>query len=373
MTVQPRLPRETVIVTFVVALSTVATLALFIPGIFAAATDSAWKFVVGTMGSLLIVAFQGRVLWESAHRQINARSRVFLAVVVVVAFLLPLLENPWNSGMAAVAGMSAVSLREQYSAPLVVLAGLAATGMSLFTGWDRFQSILLGLGFPMYALSAYATVWLCLAVKELRDARAELASQAVGQERLRFARDLHDVLGHSLQAVALRAELAERLLVKDPDRVASELTEIQNIARGAVQEVRDVVRGYRVTSLRTELDGATAVLRAAGISCDAPVLPPGLPQHVHETLGWVAREAVTNVLRHSQAQWCEVTVRLEAGRAWLEIVNDGAGRPGAAGGSGLTGLGERLDAVGGEFRAGPGQDGTFQIVAAVPLLTEGAR
>jgi two-component system sensor histidine kinase DesK len=374
VSVQPHLPRETVIVTAIVAVSTVAASGLFIPGIAeAAGSDRPAQFVLGTMGALLVVGVQSRLLWQSARRRISMHSRIALAVLIVVCFLLPLIGPTWNTAMGAVAGTAAVTLSERSSIPVVFVAALAATGESALTGWDTAHAILFGLSFPVYAISAYVAVWLCLAVKELRDARAELASQAVGQERLRFARDLHDVLGHSLQAVALRAELAERLLAKDPGRVAQELTEIQKIARGAVQEVRDVVRGYRVTSLRTELDGATAVLRAAGISCDAPALPADLPQHVHETLGWVAREAVTNVLRHSHAAWCELTLRLEAGQAWLEIVNDGAGRPEASGGSGLTGLGERLNAVGGEFRAGPGQHGTFQIVAAVPLLTEGVR
>ncbi|GAA3230483.1 sensor histidine kinase [Actinocorallia longicatena] len=367
---QPRLPGETVIVTAVVALSVAATAGFFVNGVSVAYAEGvAWKFVGGTLAAVLVAVLQGRLLWQSALRRINGASRVLLGVIAVVVFALPLgLGAEWNQGMAAVAGVIAVTLPERLSIPLVGVGAVAAGGVGMVAGATGFQALLLALTLPVCALSAYATVWLCLAVKELRDARAELARRAVGEERMRFARDLHDVLGHSLQAVALRAELAERLLVKDPDRVARELGEIQRMARGAVQEVRDVVRGYRVTSLRTELDGATAVLRAAGIACETPVLPGDLPQHVHEAFGWVAREAVTNVLRHSGATRCDLSLSADGRDAVLKIVNDGAGRPADGdGGSGLAGLRERVAAVGGELRTGPSGPGTFQVLATVPL------
>ncbi|WP_106401938.1 sensor histidine kinase [Actinocorallia populi] len=368
---QPRLPGEMSIVTFVVVLSTLATCGLFSQAVIEAAGREPWRFVVGTMAALLVAALQGRLMWQSARREVTSGSRIMLGVIALVCFPLPLLLGPaWFSAMFAVAGMIAVTLPENWSVPLVGGAALLASGVALLAGASGPQAVLLAVSFPVVALSAYATVWLSLAVKELRDARAELARRAVGEERMRFARDLHDVLGHSLQAVALRAELAERLLARDPERVAGELAEIQKMARGAVQEVRDVVRGYRVTSLRTELDGATAVLRAAGISCETPLLPDELPQHVHETLGWVAREAVTNVLRHSGATLCRMTLRADGPDARLEIVNDGARRSEGAG-SGLAGLRERLAAVGGRLQSGLIADGTFQVLATVPLA-EGA-
>lgn len=367
---QPRLPRETSIVAFVVALSTAATCGLFSQGVVEAAGAEPWRFVVGTLAALLVAGLQGRLMWQSARREITSRSRIMLGVIALVCFALPLALGPaWNSAMYAVAGMIAVTLPERWSIPLVTGAALLASGTALLAGASGPQAVLMALSFPVVGLSAYATVWLSLAVKELRDARAELARRAVGEERMRFARDLHDVLGHSLQAVALRAELAERLLARDPERVARELAEIQKMARGAVQEVRDVVRGYRVTSLRTELDGATAVLRAAGIDCETPPLPGELPRHVHETLGWVAREAVTNVLRHSGATQCRMTLHADASDARLEIVNDGARRSEGAG-SGLAGLRERLSVVGGRLHSGLIAEGTFQVLAIVPL-TEG--
>ncbi|MDX6739875.1 sensor histidine kinase [Actinocorallia sp. A-T 12471] len=369
---RPRLPRETAIVGFVVALSTVATCGLFVQGVgdaFGGAVSggSLPAALWGSAAALLVVVIQGGLMWQSATRQVDARSRIALAVLAVVCFSLPLLLGPtWNSAMLAVGGMLAVTLPERLSVPLAAVAAVLAAGITLATGAAVLQALIAGAGVPVAGLSAYATVWLCLAVGELRDARAELASRAVGEERIRFARDLHDVLGHSLQAVALRAELAERLLPRDPERVAKELAEIQAMARGAVQEMREIVRGYRTTSLRTELDGATAVLRAAGISCDGAALPADLPRHVHETLGWVAREAVTNVLRHSGATRCAMEVRTDGGRVELEIVNDGARRA-AGSGSGLAGLRERLAAVGGALQAGPADGGRFRVLATVPL------
>lgn len=368
---RPRLPRETAIVAFVVGLSTVATAGLFLQGVADAAGGPRPALAVGLAGALLVTVLQGRLMWQSSRRQINAGSRIALAVLAAVCFALPPLLGPtWNAAMLAVAGMIAVTLPERLSIPLVGCAAVLAVGVTLATGAGGLQALAVGAGVPVAGLSAYATVWLCLAVGELRDARAELAARAVGEERIRFARDLHDVLGHSLQAVALRAELAERLLERDPARVARELSEIQAMARGAVQEMREVVRGYRTTSLRTELDGATAVLRAAGIACEGPAaLPAGLPRHVHETLGWVAREAVTNVLRHSGATRCAVEVRTDGALAELEIVNDGAGRA-STGGSGLNGLRERLAAVGGALQAGLTGDGGFRVLATVPLKEE---
>lgn len=364
---QPKLPRETSIVAFVVVLSTLATCGLFSQGVIEAAGREPWRFVVGTMAALLVAALQGRLIWQSTRREITPGSRILLGVIALVCFSLPLLLGAaWISAMTAVAGMIAVTLPERWSVPLVGCAALLTSGVALLVGASVPQSVLTGVSSPVAALSVYATVWLSLAVKELRDARAELARRAVGEERMRFARDLHDVLGHSLQAVALRAELAERLLDRDPERVAKELAEIQKMARGAVQEVRDVVRGYRVTSLRTELDGATAVLRAAGIACETPSLPDELPRHVHETLGWVAREAVTNVLRHSGATRCRMTLGADGADARLEIVNDGARRSEGVG-SGLAGLRERLAAVGGRLQSGLIADGTFQVLATVPL------
>ncbi len=139
---------------------------------------------------------------------------------------------------------------------------------------------------------------------ELRFAREENARLAVSEERLRFARDLHDLLGHSLSLIALKSELAGRLIDVDPARARSEVHDIEQVTRDALREVREAVSGYRQPALDAELNGAQAALRAAGIECTIARHVDHLPSTIEATLGWTVREGVTNVIRHSAAQRC---------------------------------------------------------------------
>jgi two-component system sensor histidine kinase DesK len=337
---------------------------------------------VGVAATVAVLAVYPRLLWVALMRRVGLRHRLALAVMVLVCFgLVSVLGQQWGMALTAPAGLFAVVFTARTGSVATVAMALAAVTFGLIRDWPLIPTLYVGGYILVTTFSGAVTVWFCHVVEELRRARAELAGAAVGEERLRFARDLHDVLGHSLQAVALRAELAERMIDRDPGeagggpepgvwkkQVTKELIEIQNIARGAVKDVREIVRGYRATSLRTELNGMTAVLHAAGIRCETPVIPPDLPVHVHETFGWVARESVTNVLRHSTASWCLLTVWADDGCVHLEIVNDGAGRL-LAGvpGSGLAGLTERIEKVGGRFAAASVGDGTFRVAAEVPL------
>ncbi len=322
-------------------------------------------------GSGAILALYARLLWLNLMRRTRPMHRFGLAAIFVVCWALPLLlgtEEGWGNALLIPAGLIAVVLPLRQAVVTGAAAALLTPAYGLLLGLPPLSVVYELAGVPLAAFSGYVQVWFFHVVQELREARAELARSAVGEERLRFARDLHDVLGHSLQAVALRAEVAERYLDRDRGRVRKELTEIQTMARDSVRDVREVVRGYRATSLRTELDGMSAVLRAAGIRCARPEFSPEPPSHVHEPLGWVAREAATNVLRHSSATWCEIAVRVDGDRVGVEIVNDGAARRSAGpAGSGLAGLAERIRAAGGEFAAGPGGDGTFRVAAAVPV------
>jgi two-component system sensor histidine kinase DesK len=150
------------------------------------------------------------------------------------------------------------------------------------------------------------------------------------------------------------------------------MIEVQRIARESQREVRDVVRGYREADLRLELAGAQGVLAAAGIDCEVTGDAAGLPVEVQSALGWVVREATTNVLRHGDAGRCVVGVRVAEGRVVLTVENDGAkvgeGDGGdGTGGAGLVGLRERLTAVGGKLEAGAVDGDRFRVVATVPL------
>ncbi|NYI93541.1 two-component system sensor histidine kinase DesK [Amycolatopsis endophytica] len=192
-------------------------------------------------------------------------------------------------------------------------------------------------------------------VRRLRRANEEIAALAVGAERERLARDLHDILGHSLTTIAVKAGLARRLIesAADPERAVTEIREVEGLARSALSDVRATVSEYREVSLSAELVGARTALRAAEIEADLPSAVDNVRPELQTTFGYVLREAVTNVLRHSGAS--RVKVRL--GRNWLEITDNGRGvEPGVAG-NGLRGLEERLAQVGGtlQVRARPGE------------------
>ncbi|WP_344947222.1 sensor histidine kinase [Actinomadura miaoliensis] len=378
--VQPRIGRPGAFAAVIVALTLLTLTGMLLPALWYElfVRSEPGRVALAVAATAAICATYGRLLWLNLRRRTAPAHRIGLAALTVACWGLPPVmgaEVGWGNLLMFPAGLIAVVLPLRQAVAVTGVATVLTPGYGVLLGLPPLTVLYELFGVPVAAFSGYVTVWMYHIVQELRRARAELARSAVGEERLRFARDLHDVLGHSLQAVALRAEVAERYLERDPGRVRKELTEIQAMAREAVGDVREIVRGYRATSLRTELDGMSAVLQAAGIRCRRPEISPRLPAHVHEPLGRVAREAATNVLRHSTATWCLITVWADDDRMWLEISNDGAGpgrrAPGGAPhrpGSGLTGLAERIAAAGGEFTAGPVGDGTFRVAAAVPLL-----
>ncbi|WP_405624059.1 sensor histidine kinase [Streptomyces sp. NBC_00076] len=263
-----------------------------------------------------------------------------------------------------------------------------------------FMALMVLLGAGGLAFTAVFSVWLLNAVYELDAARETRARLAVAEERLRFGRDLHDVVGRNLAVIALKGELAVQLARRGRAEAVEQMIEVQRIARESQREVRDVVRGYREADLGVELAGAQWVLTAAGIRCEVTGgEASAFPAEVQSALGWVVREATTNVLRHGDAERCVVVVRVveelsegcveelvvEGGpaeervgeersadgrrgrRAVLTVENDRARASEGSGGSGLAGLRERLAAVDGALEAGFTETGGFRVVAEVPL------
>ncbi|MFF7970358.1 histidine kinase [Streptomyces sp. NPDC007905] len=226
-------------------------------------------------------------------------------------------------------------------------------------------AVLVGAGF--LALSAIFSVWLLNVVYRLDEARETRARLAVAEERLRFGRDLHDVLGRNLSVISLKSELAVQLARRGRPEAVEQMVEVQRIAQESQREVRDVVRGYREADLGVELAGAQGVLTAAGIDCGVRAEAAGLPAEVQSALGWVVREAVTNVLRHGDAGRCDVGLAVREGHVVLTVENDGVAGPSGSGGSGLAGLRERLAAVDGTLEAGLVGRDRFRLVAEVPL------
>lgn len=237
------------------------------------------------------------------------------------------------------------------------------------------SSLAVLFGAALLAFTSVFSVWLLNAVYELDEARETRARLAVAEERLRFGRDLHDVIGRNLAVIALKSELAVQLARRERPEAVEQMIEVQRIAQESQREVRDVVRGYREIDLGAELAGAHGVLTAAGIACEVRGETAGLPADVQSALGWVVREAATNVLRHGDAGRCEVGIRVLEGRVVLTVENDGAsdvppesrGVPPEGHGSGLAGLRERLAAVDGTLEAGRVRKGVFRVVAEVPL------
>lgn len=211
-------------------------------------------------------------------------------------------------------------------------------------------------------------LWWLKAVTALDDSRRTAAELATARERLRLADDLHDILGHALEVVAFKSELASRLMAVDPDRARAEMEEVQHVARQSLTDVRAMVRDTRGTDLATELAGARAVLESAGVELAVHGDPESLGPLSGNVLGRVLREAMTNVLRHSQPSHCSIDLVIEGGGARLRVVNDGAEKPdGSDPGTGLVALGRYLDEQGGRLAAGPGAGGTFELTAELPV------
>jgi two-component system sensor histidine kinase DesK len=220
-----------------------------------------------------------------------------------------------------------------------------------------------GLGFG--GASLWGAVELARAVDLLFATRAQLAAVAVESERSRLSRDLHDLLGQTLTAISLKGELARALIASDPRAAEAEVRGLTSVARDAITSMRSVTHGRHRPSLTVELDGAVALLAAAGIATDLDVAVGELSPPEDEMLGWAVREGVTNLLRHSKASRCSNAGRLEDNaRVVLEIVNDGAERP-AHGGHGLAGLADRAAALGGEVRARHARD-SYHLLVRLP-------
>ena len=296
---------------------------------------------------------------------------------VAALTLLNLVEYP-GFGDAALGGIvyiavtGAMTLPTRQALPVVLAAsGGGALAVLTVPSWDE------GLDFPVFALTGGFLLW---AVKQVLDRNVELVRMKqeneallVDSERNRFARDLHDILGHSLTVIAVKAELAGRLLEHQDPRAAAEVADLERLSRDALADVRRAVRGYREITLPGEIARARGALAAAGIEADVPASVDDVVGDLRELFAWTIREGVTNVVRHSQAQRCEI--ELSADR--VVIRNDGAlpggevdSTPDHTGertgdGQGLRGLRERADAVGARMTASRhGGEFTLEVAGA---------
>jgi len=307
-----------------------------------------------------------RLFWilpEVAGERRIEGSIVLGAIAAIAVALAIALGDEWL-GLLVYLSVAAALVLPMRLATIGVVA-VAAGSLVIAGGFDSgaglaLQALMLGL------LVALVRRLVAL-VGELETARGQVAELAVSEERLRLSRDMHDLLGHNLSLIALKSELARKLIGRDPEAAANEVRDVESVARESLQEARAAVRGLRSASLGAELDRAREALEAAGIEVMVRTAGP-LPAGIEAVLGFAVREATTNVIRHSRARRCELEVRRAGDVAELEVRDDGVGPPGAAGeGSGLRGLGERLTEAGGALDVGPAPAGGFKLVARVPI------
>jgi two-component system, NarL family, sensor histidine kinase DesK len=229
-------------------------------------------------------------------------------------------------------------------AALLVPVAISSWHVSLRASFDDVTPV----GIPIAGLLVFAVLEVMRGNQALVEARAEVARLAAENERIRIARDLHDILGHSLTTITVKAGLARRLGMADPSRAVEQIAEVEELSRQALADVRAAVSTYRDVTLVGELARGRELLRASGIAADLPTATDVVNPAHSELLGWALREGLTNVVRHAHATTCAVRLSPDG----VEITDDGVGSAAPAG-NGLSGLRERVLAVGGSVDAGP--------------------
>ncbi|MGW0476100.1 sensor histidine kinase [Streptomyces coeruleorubidus] len=327
--------------------------------------------VLGWIGLAAFVTWYMLLVFRTGRGERNAVVLGSLGVLAAQSTLLALtLGREWLVLFVYVSIASGAALPMRMARWTIPAACALLTAVALAThGGDSFLAgllipALLG-GFAMTGVRELVRTTIAL-----REARATVAQLAANEERLRLARDLHDLLGHSLSLITLKSELAGRMLPDHPDKAVRQVADIERVSRQALVDVREAVTGYRRPRLSAELAGAGVALTAAGVTAGLPAEPDltGVPEESETALAWALREAVTNVVRHSGAARCTVELlhrqTLDGPVLELAVEDDGSGA-GHGYGNGLTGLDERLTQAGGTLEAGPVRQG-FRLVARVP-------
>jgi two-component system sensor histidine kinase DesK len=307
----------------------------------------------GILSLVLLVAFAvvylATFLFTRALRRSGTRvepQRAVAAVGLLAAIAAALCGAVGQDGTATFVFLAVaivISFEWRWAAALVAVVAIANEVLPhVVPGWTRQASLTLAIALAAFAMSGVLRV--IDRNLELVEAHRANTDLVVENERSRFARDLHDILGHSLTVISLKAELAGRLFDVDPDRARVEVADLERLSRDALADVRRAVEGYRELTLPGELARARTALAAADIDAELPNSTDEVESDLRELFAWTVREGVTNVLKHSGARHCQVVL----GAARAEVRDDGPGptNPGAGTGSGLRGLEERAQAVG---------------------------
>lgn len=336
----------------------------------------------GIAGSAVFFLAQALAVWTAVTPWVSVRIRrgvligFVAAALASVPLVVPVAAGSWPTWAwlgAALIGTTPLLWRllpaAAVSACTVAVSGVAAVLTSTSVG----EHVLItgGLGASIAAVN-WAPVWLWELLVQAERGRVAQGRLAAIEERLRFARDVHDLLGHDLTVIALRAELAARVAATDPARAEIEAAAARQLAETALGRVRAAVAGYRAVDLPGEIEAVADLLQASGVKC-ATDLGDGtipVPQGVADQLSVVLREATTNVLRHSRATWCQIRLATGDSDTVLTVANDGANGAGPDANSfGLRGLADRLAERGGSFHIHD-HGGVFTLTATVPTGQE---
>ncbi|MGW1888835.1 sensor histidine kinase [Streptomyces sp. NPDC002004] len=332
------------------------------------------------VGALGLLAFNSLYItitfrcFDRAKREAPSTRWVLVVMFVITCGLAGGYGDSWVAFFPLLALAVGAVLRGKRELGIAISALSVVAGV--ISGWrDGWDSIGVAYGTFISGMVTASILSLSEAVRELRAAREELARRAVAEERLRFSRDLHDLLGHTLSVIVVKSEAARRLADRDLAAALGQIGDIESVGRQALTEIREAVTGYREGSLATELDRARSALTAALMEPVVRQSGPPLSSRTEALLGWVVREAVTNAVRHGgSADRCEITVTGGAERVRLTVSDNGRGVSSVpsvhgVGGTGLKGLAERLAAAGGSLEAGPSPRGGFLVTAELPMET----
>lgn len=303
-----------------------------------------------------------RIRVAHLHRRYLTSVAFVLALLVLAAAVVPGAGDQALTCLVFVAALSVASLPSwsglAVSGVLFMVAVVAGRTVPDWSAHGNDFAIVLATG----AVWSFRLAW--QRQGRLMQAEQELAELAVEEERSRIARDLHDILGHSLTVVSVKAELAERLLDSDPERARRELADLRRLTRDALADVRSTARGIRGISLPGEIASARSALESAGVDAHLPTVADDVPSQWRELFAWAIREGVTNVIRHSGASRCGV----ELGSDRVTVTDDGRGiGMDTAPGSGLEGLRQRARLSGATVITGPAPGGRgFRLSVEVP-------
>ena len=333
-----------------------------------------WPAALAACGYALALVLVHLAWFRHGHGRFRGLSLVLQAALGLVPVLH--LGVAWSALSCFFLGSVLLVAKPLVSVPLLVLVpgGVGVLSAGVGTAHVSVAEGLHAVAFTAAAaVAVFGLSWFALLAAEREISRRELTARVVAEERLRFAQDTHDLLGLSLSAITLKVELVRRLVETRPEQAQHELTELVTMSRKALADVRSVAAGKRELCLADEVRAAAAVLETAGVGvCPGQKLPEHLPEPVATTFATILRESATNVVRHSNATWCEVTVGVTKGEAWLRVANDGVG-PGKTGddegehGAGLRNLANRVSLLGGELTAGAQPGGRYVLRASVPL------